>query len=158
MAIITKKDCLDLLFDLQKRASDDEVNEIVVETNRLLRMKEPDLSTIKFINDRRAFDVREFYEHIRRSYNQKKSKLYKNIVTVETLEPREMLMCLGSLQLQALIYYHDLEDRQFLKHIRFNSICDCLKHFYETGDFIPCQRLLALIKADLKLFETISKE
>lgn len=156
LIIIDKRDVLNILFDFQKLYPED--NEVTVQLNRLIRMKEPDLDAIKFVNDRREFELRQFYEKMRKSYNNKNSKLYRNLVRFEELEPREILTCLGSLQLQILLFYKTLgSDTNFLAHARFDSICDCLKHFYNTGDYAPAMKLLSLIKSDLKIFEAISE-
>lgn len=149
--MIPKVQCLTLLFEMKNNGIDvdndikylmsHDVNQEIIQ--KVLTYKEPNL--------------RAFYEKLRKSYNNKKSKLYINIVKETDLEPKEVLCTLGSLQLQILLFYKTLNDDPFfLTNARFNEITDCLKHFYETGDIVPCQELLSLFKADLKLLEEIS--
>lgn len=149
--MIPKVQCLTLLFEMKNSGIDvdndikylmsHDVNQEIIQ--KVLTYKEPNL--------------RAFYEKLRKSYNNKKSKLYINIVKETDLEPKEVLCALGSLQLQILLFYKTLNDDPFfLTNARFNEITDCLKHFYETGDIVPCQELLSLFKADLKLLEEIS--
>lgn len=153
MSTITKNDCLNLLFELKENGVD-----CTGEIKRLLVQTTPDIETIKFINDNRELNLRKFYEKLRHSYNDKKSKLYKNIVDINSLEPKDALTCLASLQLQILLFNKGLEDTAFLKHARFGSISECLYNYYKTGDIIPCQKLLNIIRSDLKLLEEISNK
>ena len=150
--MFTKTDCLNLLFELKDKGID--VNE---EIKYLLIHSEPTLDIIKKINNNLELSLRAFYEKLRKSYNNNKSKLYINIVRENSLEPKEVLCTLASLQLQILLFNKTLDDPSFLRSARFNEICDCLKHYYNTGDIIPSQTLLGLFKADLKFLEETSK-
>ena len=150
--MFTKTDCLNLLFELKDKGID--VNE---EIKYLLVHNEPTLDIIKKINNNLELSLRAFYEKLRKSYNNNKSKLYINIVKENSLEPKEILCTLASLQLQILLFNKTLDDPSFLRSARFNEICDCLKHYYSTGDIIPSQTLLGLFKADLKFLEETSK-
>ena len=72
--MITKNDCILLLTELEERG---------IDTKSALReaiSQGPTISVIKFINDNRQLDLTTFYEKIRKSYNNKKSSLYINIV------------------------------------------------------------------------------
>jgi hypothetical protein len=93
--MIDKRDCFILLSELQE----DGVENADKYLNRLLSMKSPDLETIKFINDNRQFDANKFYEKIRKSYNQKKSQLYMNIVREDNFDTDSILTTLASLNL-----------------------------------------------------------
>lgn len=150
--MFTKTDCLSLLFELKDR--DIDVNE---EIKYLLIHNEPTLDIIKTINNNMELNIRAFYEKLRKSYNNNKSKLYINIVKENNLEPKEVLCTLASLQLQILLFNKTLDDPSFLRNARFNEICDCLKVYYTSGDIIPSQKLLELFKADLKFLEETSK-
>ena len=68
--MITKQDCLILLSEI---GATDKIKE-------LLAQPTPSVEIIKFINDNRQLDLTRFYEKLRKSYNQKHSKLYINIV------------------------------------------------------------------------------
>lgn len=150
--MINRSDCLILLNELKENGVD--TNEILKE---VFKSKEPTLDVIKFINDNKTLDARLFYEKIRRSYNDKHSNLYINIVKGD-LEPKDVLTCLASLNLQILLYNKNVENsKMFLRHMRFEEIQKVMLNYYLTGDIIPCQKLLVLFKLDLKALEEISK-
>ncbi len=151
--MITKTDCLSLLFELKDKGIN--CNE---QLKHLLVITEPDIETIKFINDNRELNVRKFYEKLRKSYNQKRSNLYINIVREnrDKVDPKELVITLASLQLQILLFNKTLDDIDFLRNARFDEISKVLLNYYSTRDIIPCQRLLDLIKSDLKVLEEIS--
>ena len=151
--MITKTDCLSLLFELKDKGIN--CNE---QLKHLLVITEPDNETIKFINDNRELNVRKFYEKLRKSYNQKRSNLYINIVREnrDKVDPKELVITLASLQLQILLFNKTLDDIDFLRNARFDEISKVLLNYYSTRDIIPCQRLLDLIKSDLKVLEEIS--
>lgn len=151
--MITKTDCLSLLFELKDKGIN--CNEQI---KHLLVITEPDIETIKFINDNRELNVRKFYEKLRKSYNQKRSNLYINIVREnrDKVDPKELVITLASLQLQILLFNKTLDDIDFLRNARFDEISKVLLNYYSTKDIIPCQRLLDLVKSDLKVLEEIS--
>lgn len=150
--MFTKTDCLSLLFELRDKGVD-----VDKDIKYLLVHSEPTLDIIKTINNNMELSIRAFYEKLRKSYNNNKSKLYINIVKENNLEPKEVLCTLASLQLQILLFNKTLDDPSFLRTARFNEICDCLKAYYISGDIIPSQKLLELFKADLKFLEETSK-
>lgn len=150
--MITKTDCLTLLFELKDKGID-----VDKEIKYLLVHNEPTLDIIRTINNNMELNIRAFYEKLRKSYNNNKSKLYINIVKENSLEPKEVLCTLASLQLQILLFNKTLDDPSFLRTARFNEICDCLKLYYTSGDIIPSQKLLELFKADLKFLEETTK-
>lgn len=150
--MITKTDCLNRLFDMKSKGieCDSQIKELLVSTA-------PSIELIKFINDNIELPVRTFYEKLRKSYNDGRSKLYINIVKLDKLEPKEVLCTLGSLQLQIFLFNKELRDKSFLQNARLDEISKCILHYYNTGEIVPCQRLLSLIRTDLKLLEEISK-
>ena len=147
--MFTKNDCLKLLFDLQNTKG---IN-VDAEVKYLLTHAEPSLDIIEKINNNMDLNIRLFYEKLRKSYNNKKSKLYINIVKGEWDDPKEVLCTLASLQLQILLFNKDIDDPAFLRSARFSEISDCLKRYYDTREIVPCQVLLELFKADLKFLE-----
>lgn len=153
MSTISKKECLNLLFELRDKGID--CDDIITQT---LSTIDPPLSVIKFINDHRELNIRKFYEKLRKSYNNKSSKLYINIVKEDKLEPEEIATCLGALLQQILLFNKDLKSTSFLESSRSVEISKCLLHYLKTQDTIPCRKILALVKADLKTLEEISKK
>lgn len=153
MSTISKQECLNLLFELKDKGID-----CTTEIKKLLVLNEPTIDTIKFINDHQELDLRKFYEKLRKSYNNKHSKLYINIVKYDELEGNELLCCLGALLQQVLLFNKNLNSSEFLTQARFNEILYCLNQYYNSRNLIPCQKLLGLIKADLKVLEEISNE
>lgn len=153
MSTISKQECLNLLFELKDKGVD-----CTAEIKKLIVSTEPTIETIKFINDHQELDIRKFYEKLRKSYNNKHSKLYINIVRYDELESPELLCCVGALLQQILLFNKNLNNTEFLKQARFNEILKCLQAYYETKDLIPCQRLLSLVKSDLKALEYISSD
>lgn len=152
MSTISKQECLNLLFELKERGVDCDV-----QIKHLITSTEPSINIIKFINDNQELDLRSFYEKLRKSYNNKKSKLYINIVKYDELDGNELICCLGALLQQILLFNKTLGNNEFLKQARFDEILMCLKNYYESKELIPCQKLLGLIKADLKVLEQISQ-
>ena len=148
---ISKNDCLLLLTELNEKGIDTSKK-----IKEVIKNNGPDLETLRFLNDQRQLDVTGFYEKLRRSYNNKKSILYINIVREKIDEPKELLTTLASLNLQILLYCKNLEDsNMFLKQSRFEEINKCLYNYARTYDLIPCQKLLKLIRADLMVLEYI---
>lgn len=152
--MITKTECLSLLFDLKDNGVD-----CTQQIKQLISMSEPTVEIIKFINDNKELNVRKFYEKLRKSYNKGQSKLYKNIVSNNDVQrdSKEILCTLASLQLQILLFNKTIDDTDFLQNARFDEISKVLINYYNTKDIIPCIRLINLVKSDLKVLEEISK-
>ena len=148
--MITKNDCLILLSDIEKKGIDTSatINELL--SNGMT------LNVIKFINDNRQLDVSAFYEKIRKSYNQKKSNLYGNIVKENYEDANKVLTTLTALLNQIVLYSKNVQDRQmFLKHSRAKDITKVLNKYFVDYELTNCQQLLRVIKADLKALESI---
>lgn len=103
---ITKNDCLLLLSEISDQGIDCKPI-----TQQLIREGKPSLEVLKFINKYKPFDLINFYEKLRKSYNNKKSTLYINIMK-EVEDPQTVLTTLNSYSLQALLFSKDLEDKQ----------------------------------------------
>lgn len=148
--MITKNDCYLLLADLQNKGID-----TTEQINKLVSSQQLPIDVIKFINDNRQLDLAAFYERIRKSYNQKKSTLYSNIVK-EIEEPTEVLTTLSAMLTQVLRYAKDTPDKQmFLRHARANDITKVLNIYFTNYDLTNCIKLLRVIKADIKALESI---
>lgn len=113
------------------------------------------LEVLKFINDRRQLDLTAFYKKIRKSYNEKRSKLYISLVR-DSLDPSDVLTTLASYGLQVALFASKLPDNQmFLKHARAREVNLVLTKYYTDYDLTGCINLLKLIKADLIACETV---
>lgn len=152
--MITRRDCILLLSELSAKGIN--VNPIL---NVALRNNDADIEVIKFINEHRQFEANAFYEKLRKSYNSKKSSVYKNIVTCDEKDCTEtVLTTLAALQLQILLYAEDMEDpKMFFSHVRLEEISESILNYSKTFDLIPCIKVLQIIKADLKAFEYINQ-
>lgn len=150
--MITKNDCLILLKELELNNVD--VKEIL----RSLINNPSDISNvIKFINDHREIDLSKFYTKLRKSYNNKKSNLYINIVK-EIEDVNDVLTTLASLQLQILLFSKNVEDKyMFLRHARIDEINKVLSIYYSSYNLTPCLKLLRIIKSDIKVLECMQK-
>ena len=113
--------------------------------------------TLKFINDRRPLDVTQFYERVRKNYNDKRSNLYKNIVR-DIEDPDEAITTLSAFALNLFLYskHVDEKNRQlFFKHVRAEEVTRVLNLYYKNYDVTSAIKLLRLLKADLKCFEEL---
>lgn len=153
--MITRRDCLLLLSELSAKG---------INTDSMIKLalksQDVNIEVIKFINSNRQFDANAFYEKIRKSYNHKKSNLYKNIVTCDEVDCSEtVLTTLSALSLQILLFKESVSDtKMFLSHTRFEEIHKALLNYSKTFDLVPCIQVLQIIKADLKAFEYINKQ
>lgn len=152
--MITKQDCLLLLSDLKSRGVDTSE-----QVRKCISSPTVDLEVLKFINDNRPLDIINFYEKLRKSYNAKRSVLYKNIVKeLDESQIDEILTTLASLQLQVLLFARNVDDQQlFYKHARLEEISRCLLDYAKTYSLVNCINLLRIVKADLKALESISR-
>ena len=148
--MITKNDCYLLLSELNENGLD--TSSAIKD---LMSSNSPSLEVIKFINDNRQLDLTLFYEKLRKSYNNKKSKLYINIVK-EIEQPQDVLITLSSLLTQILLFAKDVEDRQmFLRHSRADEITKVLTNYFKDFDLTKCVKLIKLFKIDIKALESI---
>lgn len=150
---ITKKDCLVLLTQLKNRGVD--VGDM---PKKAALSQDVSLEVIDFINKNRPFEVSNFYEKLRKSYNNKKSQLYKQIVKSDEGEPKDIIITLSSLGLQIMLFAKQFEDPQmFLQQARYQELTSCLYKYSTTYDLLPAINLLRLVKMDLKAFEYLNK-
>ena len=152
--MIDRRDCILLLAGLSESG-------VKVDTmlQRAMRTPDVDMEVLKFINNQRQLDVNAFYEKIRKSYNNKKSALYKNIVTCDEVEqPSNVVTTLAALNLQILLFAEKVDDvAMFIRHTRFDEINQALLNYGRTYDLVPCIKVLQFVKADLKAFEYMNK-
>lgn len=147
---LTKNDCLLLLSELAESGVD-----TAKVTSDLYAQKDLPLSVIKFINDNRELDLTKFYTKLRKSYNEKHSKLYYNIVK-EVDDVTSVLTTLSALQLQILLYSKQVSNvEMFFKNARLSEIAYALLNYAKTYDLTPCLKVLRFVKTDLKALESL---
>ena len=152
--MITKSDVTLLLNDLQDKGID--INGYVRE---LYLTSSIPANILKFLNDNRSFDIANFYEKLRRNYNKKRSDLYINIVKEDTDDIEEVLTTLASYNLQVLLYARQVKDKEmFYRNSRVEEVTRVLNNYYKTFDLEKCVKLLSLIKADIKAFESLKEK
>lgn len=152
--MITRKDCILLLSELNSRGVDTSKY-----LQRCVKSQNVDLSVVKFINEQRQLDTIAFYEKLRKSYNSKKSMLYKNIVRCDEVDCTDsVLTTLAALNLQIMLFLPSVQnEHMFLENMRTQEINQALLNYSSTFDLVPCIQLLQIIKADLKAFEQVNK-
>ena len=151
--MISKNDCILLLTDIQESGID-----IGNNIYKILTSENIPIDVLEFINSKRQLELTQFYEKLRKSYNNKKSKLYKNIVK-EATDPSEITTILSSYGLQASLYSKTIEGKDvqmFLRHARLKEVHMALSKYYMDFDLSLCINLLKLIRADLIACETIN--
>lgn len=150
--MITKNDCLSILVSLEDQGIN--INE---QMKKLLISKEIPLDVLKFISDNKGIEVSNFYEMLRKKYNQKKSPLYLNIVK-EIEDPEEVITTLACLLVQITLYSNKLlsNKERFQREVRAEEITRVLNNYYSTGALDQCLALIKLLKSDLLVLEHIS--
>ena len=150
--MISKNELVLLLTELEKSGVEGASKQI----KDALLSKNIEFSTLKFINDNRPLEIIQFYERMRKNYNNKKSPLYKNIVKdIDDVE--EIITTLHAYALQVNLFSKKLENKQlFFKHAREEEVTRVLNKYYTDYDITSAVKVLRLIKADLIAFETIA--
>lgn len=150
--MIQKADIVVLIDELQEKGIDME-NEL----DLLMRSSNIPLSVLKKINEYKSLDLINFYEKLRRSYNNKKSKLYINILKSDENvldDPRTILTTLSALLNQILQFKVD-DPATFYSQARADEIVKVLNIYFQTYNLEPALKLLVLFKCDIKALDTI---
>lgn len=149
--MLQKNDLILLLTELQQNGED-----VSTELTKVVTSSGISLEVVKFINDRRQFDVASFYEKMRKNHNDKKSPLYKNIVK-DVEDVNEIITTLHAYALQVNLFAKHLENKQlFFKHARAEEVARVLDKYYTDFDITSALKLIRLIKADIVAFETVA--
>ncbi len=150
--MLQQKDLVILLTELENNGVDG-ASKLIKEA---ITAKGIDFKVLKFIQDNRPLEITQFYEHLRKNHNQKKSPLYKNIVS-DNVDVEEVITTLHAYILQVNLFAKHLENKQlFFKHARAEEVTRVLNLYYSDFDLTSSLKMLRLIKADLIAFETIS--
>ena len=151
--MISKSDILLLLTELQNSGED-----VSGDIAELYRSPNIPFNTLKRINDKRSLDLVKFYEKLRKSYDNKRSKLYINIMKSNEnvlTDPKTILTTLSALLNQILQF--DCGDKaMFIKHARAEEITQVLNIYFKSFNIEPALKLLTLFKADICALETIT--
>lgn len=154
--MIEKTDLILLLSELEDNNVD-----ISKYKNLLLTTKGVNLDVLKFINDQRPLEVTKFYERLRKSYNEKKSNLYMNICKSDEdkLKDKDVPIIISSLLTQILLSANkitDISEREmFISHSRATDLTKALLKYELENDLNTCMRVLRVVKADMKVLESI---
>lgn len=149
--MISKNDCILLLTELQESGID--INDNII---KVLKSTNIPLEVLEFINKHRQIDLTNFYNKLRNSYNNKKSKLYINIINEDT-NPNELISTLSSYALQAVLYSRNVDNSQmFLRHARVREVNLALAKYFTDFDLSLCSKLLSMIKTDMVACEIIT--
>lgn len=153
--MVPKQDMLSLLAEIK------ETNPEASSYMSSLYTKDFDaIKTLKFIttNDTRPLELSSFFEKLRKSYNDKKSKLYINIVKEDRDDLSEILTTLSSYILQVLLFSKSVDDKEmFLRSSRVQEATEVLTNYFDTYDIEDCKIVLDRIKADIKVFEYLKQ-
>lgn len=149
--MLNKSDCMSILIKLEDKGVD-----INAQMKKLILAKDIPIDVLKFIAEKQGLEAVNFYEMLRKSYNNKKSKLYKNILDDIKLE--DVCVILSSLLLQIALYSSKLTDTKnsFLQEIRANEISEALADFYKSDNVEKCLAVLTAIKTDLLVLEYLN--
>ena len=149
--MLNKSDCMSILIKLEDKGVD-----INAQMKKLILAKDIPIDVLKFIAEKQGLEAVNFYEMLRKSYNNKKSKLYKNILDDINLD--NICVILSSLLLQIALYSSKLTDTKnsFLQEIRANEISEALADFYKSDNVEKCLAVLNAIKTDLLVLEYLN--
>lgn len=151
--MIPKSDILLLLTELENKGVD--VKEDITKT---LSSNSISLDTLRKINKYNTLDIVNFYDKIRKSYNNKKSKLFINIMRADEgvldNDPKTVLTTLTGL-LNQILQYQPENRTMFYTHMRCDEIVKVLNEYFRTYNLNPSLQLLKLFKADEKVIEMI---
>jgi len=151
--MISKSDVVILLTELQENGED-----VAPEIAELYKTQTIPLETLKKINDRRPLDLCLFYEKLRKSYDNKRSKLYINIMKSNEnaiTDSKTILTTLSAL-LNQILQYECQDKAMFIKHSRAEEIVSVLNIYFKTFNIEPALKLLTLVKADICALEYIN--
>lgn len=150
--MISKSDIILLLTELQEKGLDvsNDISNVYYNDNI-------PLDILKKINSYKCLDVVKFYEKIRSSYNNKKSKLYINIMKSDENAIKDATLTLTTLSslLNQILLYKPEDKVMFLKHSRANEIAKVLSIYTNNFNIEPAYKLLQLYKADIKVLQSI---
>ena len=107
------------------------------------------------LKEQGKLDIFEFYNKLRKNYNDKHSKIYINVMK-EVEDPKKVLTTLSALVTQILLFSENSNNKNiFMRHANFSEILKALQEYAENQNLIPCVEIIRLIKQDIKQVEQI---
>lgn len=149
--MIQKQDCISLLSKIEAEQHIN-VNKYL---QQLLLADDIPLEILQFIIKQQGLEVTNFYEMLRHNYNNKKSKLYINLVQEEPKQ--NIIITLSCLLNQIVLFGNKLTQSDlFFKQIRAAEISRAINDYFETGSYELCIKMLNLIRNDLIVLEAVA--
>lgn len=146
--MLNRQECYKLLFEIKSKGINTDEQLSLLSRSSLVPKE-----IIKFINNNRQLEVKEFYENLRKKYNSKSSKLYLQLVK-EDLEPIEILKTLCSYNTQVILYSENLTNKKnYLDNSRIKESLQALTKYFNEQDISECIDILKIIKSDIKILE-----
>lgn len=110
---------------------------------------------LKLCKQNNKLEIFNFYDNCRKNYNQKRSKIYINIVK-EVSEPKKVLTTLSALITQILLFAEHSENRDmFIRQARLSEILDAINTYVSTQDLTQGIKLISSIRQDVKDLESL---
>lgn len=154
--MISKNDIILLLTELESKGIDSKED-----INKVISSASIPLDVLKKINDNMSLDIINFYEKLRKSYNDKRSKLFINIMRADENiledDPKTILTTLTGL-LNQVLQYNPENRTMFYNHMRCDEIINVLNIYFKTYNLDPAIQLLKLFKADQKVLSMITRK
>ena len=150
--MIAKNDIILLLTELEQNNID-----VKDDIQKVLSSKTIPFDVLKKINDYKTLDVLAFYEKLRKSYNNKKSKLFMNIMKADENvldDPKTILTTLSAL-LNQILQFNAENKVMFYSHMRCDEITKVLEIYFKTYNLTSAIELLKLFKADCKVTQML---
>ena len=151
--MIAKSDLIILLTEMQNNGED-----VYEDIQKVLSSDSIPIDIMKRINDYRTLDIVNFYTKLRSSYNNKKSKLYINIMRADENvieDPKTIVTTLSAL-LNQILQFKASDPVSFYQHSRCNEILAAFKVYFETFNLDLALQLLKMFKADILVLEVVT--
>ena len=147
--MISKTDCMDILIGLEDKGLN--INPYM---RKLVVSDSIPVEVLQFIASNQGLEACNFYEMLRKKHNQKKSRLYTNIVKEEQDDIITTLTCLLT---QICLYSNKLEHKEaFLKEVRAEEISRALNEYFKREDLSLATHVLKAVKTDLLVLEYLN--
>lgn len=151
--MLDKTYCYKILLEMK------DTHNIIPYVNLLSKSNIVPKEVVQFINQHRDLELTNFYEKLRESYNNKKSKLYLQIVN-EKRDPLNILKTISSFITRSLIFSEKLDEKDklsFYKSVRMNECSLALSKYFIDNDISLVLEILNIVRDDIKILEDKEK-